>query len=77
MKTKTFDVYELTDDTIMTKEDVAEYLNLGETSVWKLMNYPGFPYIQIGRKKQVRFKDLCEFLEKNKRTKVDINNPNV
>ena len=59
----------------MTKEDVAAYLNLGETSVWKLMNYPNFPYIQIGRKKQVRFKDLIEFLEKNKGTKVNINNP--
>lgn len=72
---KPFDIDEVTDDTMMTKSDVADYLNIGETSVWKLFNYPGFPFIQIGRKRMVRYKDLCEFLERSRGRKVDINHP--
>lgn len=50
-------------DDYMTKEDVKEYLQVGDRVIKNLFNRPDFPSVEIGRgKKVVRKKDLYSFL---------------
>ena len=64
---------ELTNETLMTKKDVAEYLDCCRATVDKLFLLPDFPKIMIGKKKSyVKFGDFCRYLENFRGKKIDI-----
>ena len=51
------------DKLLYTVDDVAESLQMGKRSVYKLMHRPDFPLIKIGAKMYVREEDLNEYLK--------------
>ena len=59
-------MYEPDLNTIMTVEEVCDYLRLGKNSVYNLLKSGKLPSLKIGRKWLVPYNCLCEFMHSNK-----------
>jgi len=50
--------------TLVTVSEVAEYLQMSETTVYRLISEEGLPAIKVGRNYRVRADELREWLER-------------
>jgi excisionase family DNA binding protein len=51
---------------IFTTDEVAEYLSIPKSYVWKLIREGKLPAVKLGKYYRVQESDLKNFLEKNK-----------
>ncbi|MBQ6407882.1 MAG: helix-turn-helix domain-containing protein [Butyrivibrio sp.] len=58
------------DDTrLLNTKETARYLGIGRTKVYAMFNEPDFPFMYVGRKKVVMWKDLYAWLMKHTKGK--------
>ena len=60
------------DKLLYTVDDVAEQLQIGRRSSYKLMHLPDFPLIRIGAKLYVKPEDLIRYLDAYKGGRIPI-----
>jgi excisionase family DNA binding protein len=53
----------MSEEKLLTREEVMDYLRISKASLYRLMKQKAFPYIKFERKVLFRKKDIDEFLE--------------